>query len=187
MFTGLIQDMGAIQALRRGTGDANFVISTSFDDLQLGESIAVMGACLTVTHCQTSAFTAFASAETLLKTGLSRLRKGDRVNLERALRMGDALGGHWVSGHVDAQIPLLRRTKIGDAERFEFAMPKETALRPQIVSKGSVAIDGVSLTVNQVTEQFFELMVIPISLAHTTPQNTRPGDMVNLETDILDK
>ena len=147
MFTGLIQDIGTVVTLSRSRTDARLTVRTRFDGFVLGESIAVMGACLSVTAFETNRFTAFASMETLDKTGLGALHPGAPVNLERALKIGDPLGGHLVSGHVDARITLMDRRSAGDAERLTFSLP-DAPLDRQIAPKGSIALDGVSLTVN---------------------------------------
>ncbi len=187
MFTGLIQDVGTLRAVVRHSTDAKFTIATTLDVQQLGESISVMGACLSVTEHTTGLFTAFASAETLDKTNLTQLGNGAKVNLERALQVGDPLGGHLVAGHVDALVPVLERRSVGGAEQFTIGMPDEGELQRQIAPKGSVALNGVSLTVNNVHADRFELMVIPITLQETTLGVSRPGDKINLETDLLAK
>jgi len=162
-------------------------VSAAFDQLNVGESIAVMGACLSVVECHPDRFCAFVSAETLARSNLEAMRAGARVNLERALRVGDPLDGHLVTGHVDAAVKVKDKVKIGEAHRFVFALPDETSKKGQIAEKGSVAIDGVSLTVNTVHEDSFEVMVIPLTSSNTTLGTTGPGDTVNLETDILAK
>jgi riboflavin synthase len=187
MFTGLIQDVGSISALVASGDEARLSVATGLGPLQIGESIAVSGACLTVTEAAADRFTAFASAETLARTGLSELGVGSRVNLERAMRLGDRLGGHLVTGHVDARVRLVSRTRVGEAERFAIALPDEVALREQIAPKGSLALDGVSLTINAVHHDRFELMLIPLTLEATTLAAARPGALLNLETDVLAK
>lgn len=186
MFTGLIQEVGTLIGLTRRGSEAEVKVSTSFDRLQIGESIAVSGACLSVIDFSTNWFSAFASQETLAKTGMTRMQSGTRVNLERAARIGDPIGGHLVTGHVDARVSVQGISRIGQAHRFTIALP-EPPLRHQIASKGSVAIDGVSLTVNDVRSTGFDVMVIPITLADTTLGNLKPGDTVNIETDVLAK
>lgn len=186
MFTGLIQDVGKIIAIRKDGPQAAVTVETALRDFVTGESIAVMGACLSVVSFSENRFSAFASAETLKKTGLGDLGFGAAVNLERAARLGDPVGGHFVSGHVDTRVPLLDKRKVGDAVRLSFALP-EGPLAKQIASKGSVAIDGVSLTVNDVAADRFEVMVIPLTLQHTTLGRTDAGTLVNIETDVLAK
>ena len=186
MFTGLIQEVGTLLSLVRHGIEAEIKISTSLENFEIGESIAIMGACLSVTSFGPGYFNAFTSDETLKKTGLKDLRSGAKVNLERALKMGDAMGGHLVTGHVDARVQIISRTKLGEAERFSIALP-EPPIGAQIAPKGSVAIDGISLTVNDVHADSFDLMLIPISLKHTTLGDAKPGDIVNIETDVLAK
>ena len=185
MFTGLIQSVGKVRQLNRQGNSASIQISSELvkDDLQLGESIAVNGVCLTVTRWDDQSFTADVSPETLDCTNLGTLRANMQVNLERALRLSDRLGGHLVSGHVDCLATVQRRYRDQNAERFEFALPTE-AMR-YIVEKGSVAIDGISLTVNQVTDNSFSVAIIPHSLEKTTLQDCREGARVNIETDII--
>jgi riboflavin synthase len=186
MFTGLIQELGTLKRLTLQGREAELEVATGLADLVLGESIAVMGACLTVTGRGPGSFTAFASEETLRKTGLKKIRSGAAVNVERALKVGDPLGGHLVSGHVDARVKVLARTRIDQAERFAIALPPAPVDR-QIAPKGSVTVDGVSLTVNDVHSDHFEVMVIPLTLTQTTLDGTKPGATVNVETDVLAK
>jgi riboflavin synthase len=187
MFTGLVQDVGTIARISRRGGEAHVAVSTALPDLQLGESIAVDGACLTVAAAGAREFTAFASAETLARTGLDGAAAGTRVNLERAARLGDPLGGHLVTGHVDARIALLARAGRGEAEAWTLALPDDAALARQIAAKGSVALDGVSLTVNDVRAGSFDVTVIPHTLGHTTLAGKAAGARLNLETDVLAK
>ncbi|MCP4600051.1 MAG: riboflavin synthase [Proteobacteria bacterium] len=186
MFTGLIQNVGTLKNLTQRGSEAEVQISTSLEELQIGESIAVMGACLSVTHAVSGRFHAFASKETLAKTGLKELGPGARVNVERALKIGDVVGGHLVSGHVDARVKLLDRRRIGEAEQFSMALP-EPPLSKQIAPKGSIALDGVSLTINEVREDSFDVMIIPLTLDSTTLGLARPGEFMNMETDVLAK
>ncbi len=185
MFTGLIQAMGTVRRLDRQGESARLQIASRMatDDLQLGESIAVNGVCLTLVSWDESSFTADVSPETLLCSTLGRLRPDMQVNLERALRLCDRLGGHLVSGHIDCVARLRRRYQDQNTVRFEFSLPEES-LR-YLVEKGSVAIDGISLTVNTVDEDGFGVAVIPHSLAKTTLEGRKEGDLVNIETDLL--
>lgn len=187
MFTGLIEDVGTVSRIDLRGREASLTVETTLERLEIGESVAVNGACLTVTDAGEGRFAAFASEETLARTGLGALSVGARVNLERALRLGDRLGGHLVTGHVDARVELKSRTPAGAAERFAVALPADPPLRTQIAPKGSIAIDGVSLTVNQVLSDRFELMLIPLTLESTTLAAARPGALLNLETDVLAK
>ena len=186
MFTGLIQEIGRIERLQRRGATAVLTIESSFENVELGESIAVMGACLSVTGYERGQFSAFASSETLEKTKLGSLRAGSHVNLERALKTGDRIGGHLVSGHVDDCVALLARTPLGEAERLTIALPTGP-LAKQIAPKGSVALDGVSLTVNDVHRDRFEVVIIPLTLGDTTLGALAPRDYLNIETDVLAK
>ena len=187
MFTGLVQEVGRVAALaRRGTG-ADIEVSASTDDLEVGESVAVSGACLTIESLGAGRFSAFVSSETLSRTGLGSARPGDEVNLERAVAAGAPMGGHIVTGHVDARVALLARLADGESERWTVAMPEDPDLRRQLTPKGSVALDGVSLTVNDVLGDRFETAIVPHTLRSTTLGRTRPGARINLETDILAK
>jgi riboflavin synthase len=184
MFTGLIEGVGKVLALEPRGGDLRLRIgvgSLPFDAVALGESIAVSGACLTVVEFDASSFAADVSTETLALTTLGRWRVGQAVNLERAMRPTDRLGGHLVSGHVDG-IGRVERIE-GDArsQRWRFSAP--VALMKYIATKGSICVDGVSLTVNAVDDDAFEVALIPHTVAQTAFASTRVGDMVNLEVD----
>ncbi|MDY0267841.1 riboflavin synthase [Trichloromonas sp.] len=187
MFTGLIEDLGTVRELRKGAAGARLTVATAIpmEELALGESIAVNGICLTVTGFGGGSFTADVSPETLGRSSLGGLLPGNRVNLERALRLGDRLGGHWVSGHVDAVGILEERRLDGNAWRLTFRLPAE--VNRYVVEKGSVAIDGISLTVNSVGDETFSVAIIPHTLEMTTLKESRAGMRVNIETDILGK
>lgn len=187
MFTGLVQDIGTISSSTPSRVEAKLTISSALDDLDLGESVAVNGVCLSVTSVEPGRFTVFTSAETLAKTSLGAAGPGGRVNLERALRMSDRLGGHIVTGHVDTLVRIVSRDRVGEAERWRLSVPEDRELVRQIAPKGSVTLDGVSLTVNSVSADVFEVMIIPITLAHTTLKDAVPGARINLETDVLAK
>jgi riboflavin synthase len=187
MFTGLIEDLGTLVD-RRGSGaSSSLVIGTALpmSELRLGESIAVNGACLTVTALGDGRFTADVSTETLAKTTLGGLPRGARVNLERALRLNDRLGGHLVTGHVDGLARLVERSRQGHAWRCGFQLAPELA--QLLVGKGSVAVDGISLTVNELHEDRFSVMIIPHTLERTTLAGCSVGDQVNVETDLIGK
>jgi len=184
MFTGIITDIGTLRAIRPG-GDTTYVIGTKLDlgDLVLGASVACSGVCLTVIERGEDWFAVQASAETLARSTLKNWRVGTRINLERALKAGDELGGHLVSGHVDALAEIVERRPEGDSQRFSFRVPD--ALAAAIASKGSVALDGVSLTVNEVQGNRFGVNIIPHTLTQTTFGTAKVGDAVNLEIDML--
>jgi len=184
MFTGIVSDVGKVRTVTPG-GDTTFTIATAYDwrDIALGASIACAGVCLTVTAKGEGWFAVQASAETLAHTTLGRWREGTPINLERALKVGDELGGHILSGHVDAVARILARRPEGDSVRFVFEAPApfDRAIAP----KGSVALDGVSLTVNEVEGSRFGVNIIPHTQAKTTFGAVQPGDGVNLEIDVL--
>ena len=188
MFTGIITDFGRVHRLRRGTGPeggCELTIATAYpvDEIALGASIACSGPCLTVIAIEPGVFTVEASAETLARTTLGEWTEGTPVNLERALRLGDELGGHLVSGHVDGVAQLVERRPEGDSIRFTIEAP--AALARYIAPKGSVALDGVSLTVNEVEGGRFGVNIIPYTLAHTSLGEARPGHRLNLEIDTI--
>jgi len=186
MFTGIIEGVGRIAALEARGGDVRLRVdagSLAFDAVQLGESIAVNGVCLTVVEFDAASFAADASNETLSLTTLGSLRAGAPVNLERAMRPTDRLGGHLVSGHVDGVGRVLSITEDARAQRWRFTAP--AALLRYIAKKGSICVDGVSLTVNEVDAHGFEVALIPHTVTHTAFAQTKPGDAVNLEIDLV--
>jgi riboflavin synthase len=188
MFTGLVEDTGAIvsadprsDALVLGVRPHRIALA----ELVVGESICHDGTCLTVTDVERDAYRVLAGGETLARTTLGGLRVGKRVNLERALRVGDRLGGHWVTGHIDGTGELAARTDLG--ANLVLAIRASRALLRYIVEKGSIAMAGVSLTVNSVDEDGFSVAIIPHTRDHTTLGDLAPGDRINLEVDILAK
>jgi riboflavin synthase len=185
MFTGIITDVGRVRRLRRTAGGLDIEIATSYDSahIALGASIACSGVCLTVVALEDGAFATQASAETLSCSTLGDWAEGTPVNLERSLKVGDELGGHIVAGHVDGVAQLLERRPDGESVRFVIAAPAD--LMPYIASKGSVAVDGVSLTVNEVGAHSFGVNLIPYTLAHTGFGEARPGQRFNLEIDPI--
>ena len=187
MFTGLIQRVGEVRrAQSRGAGKILEIgLSEAWEDLVLGESIAVDGACLTVTEFRERHFTVDISFETLARSTLGAAVAGRQVNLERALRLSDRLGGHLVAGHVDA-VATLRSSRVRGGFR-ELTVDAPRQVMHQVAPKGSVALDGVSLTVNEISGDSFQLAVIPHTLAGTTLQGWRPGRKINLETDLVAK
>ena len=187
MFTGLVKDVGTIRSSRASAAGRVVTISTSWptSDLELGESIAVDGACLTVTSTGADTFTVEASAETLARTTLGDRRDGDRVHLERALRLADRLGGHLVLGHVDGLGAVVATQPLGDATRIEFEAPP--SVMEFVIEKGSITVDGVSLTVNGCDSQRFDVVIIPHTADSTKLGELRPGTRVNLEADVIGK
>ena len=187
MFTGLIEGTGSLLRVERRGPDAQMVIRADFDveRLVLGESVAVDGACLTVVSFQGNVFTVDVSAETLSRTTLGRKSPGAQLNLERALRLGDRLGGHLVTGHVDGIGILRERNKEGRSWRLVFQIPHE--LTTYLIEKGSVAINGISLTVNGCGEDRFDVNIVPHTAQMTTIEKFQIGEEVNIETDLIGK
>jgi riboflavin synthase len=189
MFTGIITDLGEVRAIEQ-RGDRQFLIATSYplEKVEIGASIACNGCCLTVVEKGEGVFAVDVSGETLSKTTLGEWREGTRVNLERALALGAELGGHLVSGHVDCIAEVLEKRREGDSWRFTFRVPHDLARF--IAAKGSVCLNGVSLTVNEVSDEAdgaarFGVNIIPHTAEVTTFGGTEPGDRVNLEIDLL--
>ena len=187
MFSGIVSDIGRLREINHtggGTG-RRLVIETSYatSGIAIGASIACSGPCLTVVETGTDWFAVEVSSETLDKTSMGGWRPGTRINLERALRLGDELGGHLVSGHVDGVGELASRHADGNSARMSFSVP--TTLMRFITGKGSIAVDGVSLTVNEVSARKFGVNIIPHTLTATTLGALEPGGAVNLEIDLL--
>jgi riboflavin synthase len=187
MFTGLIEEAGKIKAMRPGDGAMVLTISTGLPvgAMKLGASVAVNGACLTVVRRGRGEFTVDVSPETLKCTNLQGLRRGSLVNLERPMRLGGELGGHLVTGHVDAVATVAAIEKQGEFTFYTFGAPRKVAAL--LVPKGSVAVDGISLTINQCTGGRFSVAIIPFTLQHTNLRARRVGDKVNIETDLIGK
>lgn len=187
MFTGLVETLSLVHSITpEGAGRRLQIAAPSLaSEVALGESVAVNGACLTVVQVEQERLHFQAGPETLHRTNLGEVAAGDRVNLERSLRVGDRLGGHWVQGHVDGIGHIVERAGQGTWELFWFRCPNELAA--QMVPKGSIAVDGISLTLVEVTADRFSVALIPHTLACTTLGFKRPGATVNLETDILAK
>ncbi|ACY15980.1 riboflavin synthase [Haliangium ochraceum] len=188
MFTGLVQDIGTIARVDRRSDAAILRIATKrihAAELELGESVAVNGVCLTVTERDAEGFTVLAGAETLRRTNIGELRVSARVNLERALRMGDRLGGHMVSGHVDAVGTIASRRDLG--ANLDIAIETPASALRYVIEKGSIAIDGISLTVNRVEARSFAVALIPHTVDETTLAARRIGERVNLEVDMIGK
>lgn len=187
MFTGLVEEVGVIQSVLMGTKSAKIVIRASkvLEDVKLGDSICTNGVCLTVTDYNNDSFGVDVMAETMRKSNLRNLVSGSKVNLERALRLSDRLGGHIVSGHIDGTGTIASFDKEDNAIWVTIQPPKE--LLKYIIYKGSIAIDGISLTVAYVDNRVFKVSVIPHTKDVTTLLKKSPGDEVNLECDMLGK
>ena len=186
MFTGIITEIGTVRAARPADGGLDLEIASSWTDLAPGESIAVDGACLTVTAWGNGGFGVHIVRTSLERTRFADLRSEDRVNLERALRVGDRLGGHLVQGHVDGVGKVLRVTSRDDARLLDLQVPPEVARVS--VPLGSITVDGVSLTVNAMPDAgTVQISLIPFTLEHTTLGDRRPGDRVHLEADAIGK
>lgn len=187
MFTGLIEDTGRVAAFSR-RGEAGLLTVESalpMAEIAIGDSIAVNGACLTVTEKGGRAVIFDVSPESIARTTIGRLRSGNRVNLERALKLGDRFGGHIVSGHIDCCGRLTRTEKRSGNHQLHFSLPPENSR--YLIEKGSVTIDGISLTVNAVSQGAFSVNIIPHTFVNTTLEQIRNGDEVNIETDIIGK
>lgn len=186
MFTGIILAVGKVAAIEHKGGDARLRLDTGrldMSNVNTGDSIAVNGVCLTAVDHSASGFTADVSGETLARTTLGQLRPGDVVNLEKALTLGAPLGGHLVSGHVDGVGTVAGREPEGRSVHFRFQAPQDLAR--YIAQKGSICVDGVSLTVNAVDGARFDVNIVPHTLAETTLDSLHPGSKVNLEVDLL--
>lgn len=187
MFTGLIEDVGKIASLRLHKSSAVLVVETRLPlhPMELGASIAINGACLTVVKKARRTFTVDVSPETLNRTSLGNLGPGSLVNLERSLRLQDRLGGHWVTGHVDGVGFVEAIEKRGEFIFFSFRV--RAPVGALLVTKGSVAVDGISLTVNECNKSRFSVAIIPFTLQHTNLRARQVGDKVNIETDLIGK
>ena len=188
MFTGLVEERGRlIRVTPKGPGMSLIIeASRSFvGALSLGESVAVDGACMTVTHAENRSFAFDASAESMNRTTLGRRRPSDELHLERALRLGDRVGGHLVSGHIDGLGTLTQRSQVGEAISLRFSM--ESTLLPYLIEKGSIAIDGISLTINELFEDGFSVMLIPHTQSVVHLHDKELNGHVNIEVDQIGK
>ncbi|MBS3779651.1 MAG: riboflavin synthase [Desulfovermiculus sp.] len=187
MFTGLVQTLGSIQTITGSRTEQRMRIASqaTWPDLQVGESIAVNGVCLSVEEFTSSSFWVYASGETLELSNLGRLKTGAKVNLERALSLQDRLGGHLVSGHIDclARVDSMR----GAGQSYIYRVVFDTQWSWYVVPKGSVALDGISLTVNDCGHGFLEVNIIPATQKETTIDTWRPGTELNMEVDLIAK
>jgi len=184
MFTGIITDVGTVASLTK-SGDTKIIIKTAFDtdNIDIGASIACSGVCLTVVDKGDDWFAAEASDETLSCTNLGGWHEGSPVNLERALKIGDELGGHVVTGHVDTVVTVTRMETVGDSTHLTFSLPTDYAAF--VAAKGSVTLDGISLTVNDVGDDFFTVNIISHTKAHTSFSQIVVGQNINMEIDVL--
>ena len=187
MFTGIIEELGRIRAIEKRGDDARIVIEarTVTEGSRDGDSISVNGVCLTALDVKADSFAADVSKETLFRSTLGGLKEGSPVNLERAVTPTTRLGGHIVQGHVDARGKFLGSEDHGESWTFRFAYPKEIA--PYLVFKGSVSVEGISLTIANLTDDYFEIAVIPKTFEVTNFSQLKPGDAVNLEADVIAK
>jgi len=187
MFTGIIEDLGEVYRWQKrgGAGVLTLTSKLPMEEMNLGASIAVNGACLTIVEKTGGRFTVDVSPETLQRANFRSLRRGDSVNLERPLRLSDRLGGHLVTGHIDGVAITERIQKKGKFIFYTFRVPGHLELH--LVPKGSVAVDGISLTVNECVKGRFTVAVIPFTLKHTNLRDRRVGDKVNIETDLIGK
>lgn len=187
MFTGIIEELGTVGQMDRRPDSIKLTIQARkvLEGTQLGDSIAVNGVCLTVTSMTDSSFAADVMHETMRRSSLSDIKSGSKVNLERAMQVGGRLGGHIVSGHIDGVGHIARIAADGIARVITISIPKD--MEPFIVEKGSIAIDGISLTVVSVGNSQFSVSIIPHTMANTTLIDKHPGAVVNLETDVIGK
>lgn len=187
MFTGIVEEVGKVRGIVHGSKSIKLSIQCNkiMDDVKLGDSIAVNGICLTVTNKRSDEFTADVMPETMRKTGLGNLKVGDDVNLERALRLSDRLGGHIVSGHIDGTGVIVDKTQEDNAVWLTIEAAKEVL--KYIVMKGSVALDGTSLTIAYIDEKCFKVSLIPLTAGTTTLDSKEVGSKINIECDMLGK
>ncbi len=187
MFTGLVEGIGKVKTIRRIRDDMNVIVAPLFEftDCRVGDSISVNGVCLTVTDVSDKGFSMDVSRETLSRSTLNLLRQGDEVNLERALRLSDRLGGHLVLGHVDGVGKILKNEPLQRSWLARIGVDEQ--LSRYTIEKGSIAVDGISLTINYCEERFFEVNIIPQTGKETTLSRKKVGDLVNVETDLIGK
>lgn len=187
MFSGIVEEMGAVQAIDKGLAGAKFSILASviLDDLRVGDSVSVSGTCLTVTHLEDRGFSVDVSTETLNRTILGKITMGTPVNLERAMKLNARMGGHLVTGHVDGIGILRAREQDGNAAHLTVKASED--IMRYCVTKGSITMDGISLTINAVTDRSFAVAIIPHTAKVTTIGLKQVGDSVNLESDLIGK
>ena len=187
MFTGIIEGLGTISKITPAGQGKQFVVNADFvlDQTKIGDSIAVSGACLTVVMIEKDRFHVDVSPETLAKTTLGKAKVGHRVNLERALRLSDRIGGHLVAGHVDGLGSIRQKRRMGNSVVITIDVPE--SITRYMIKKGSVAVDGISLTINDFSRDRFEVSIIPHTAKMTTIDMSKIGDLVNIETDMIGK
>ncbi len=185
MFTGIVEEVGLVRAIQRRTGYQRTTVEAKrvLEDVSIGDSISIDGACHTVVEAERRAFSFESVSETLERTTLGRLKTGDRVNLERSLKLSDRLGGHLVAGHVDGMGTVMERRQRADNMTFRIVMPEHLAA--YLANKGSIAVDGISLTIVAAGARHFTVTVIPHTVEATTIGERRVGDAVNLEVDLV--
>lgn len=187
MFTGIVEEIGTVVLFARKSHGAKISVALrkQFSDIKNGDSIAVNGVCLTICEISRNGFSADVSLETLKSSNLSELKIGQKVNVERAMMLSSRVGGHIITGHVDCVIELISKTSHGQAYEFVFSAPN--VIKRYIVPKGSVSIDGVSLTVARLLRDGFSVMVVPYTARYTTLEQKQIGDKLNIEADVLSK
>jgi len=187
MFTGLIEGIGKIKSVTKTGSDMNLKIMPPFniDDCRIGDSVSVDGVCLTITAIKEGTLSMYASGETVSRSTMGRLKQGDEVNLERALSLGSRLGGHMVSGHVDGVGRILQKEQVQRSWMIRVGI--DEGLSRYVIEKGSVSIDGISLTINRCKDDFLEVNIIPETAVATTILKKKVGDPVNIETDLIAK
>ena len=187
MFTGIVEEIGIIKSISKGSSDASIIVECKniLEDAKIGDSIAIDGVCQTIVRFDKNIFTVEVSNETLKVTNFSSLKAGDRVNLERALTLQSRLGGHVVSGHIDGLVKIKKIQKISEFYNIDFEIEKD--LDKYVVKKGSVALNGISLTVADISYNTFSVAIIPHTFENTALKYLKIGDFVNIEVDILAK
>ena len=185
MFSGLVEEVGRVEELKLLSGGAKLTVKSTLKDVKIGDSIAVNGVCLTVVDIQNDTLSFDLSQETLSRSNLKLLKKGDPVNLERALRVGDRIGGHFLQGHVDFTSKVLVFSLRGSHWELKIHIPED--YREYVVEKGSIGIDGISLTINYVEQDAVSINIIPHTYEKTNLKHRKVGDLVNVELDILGK